>query len=450
MRLYKKKVLIVRGGVSGLSAARLCLEHKAYVYICDKKNLQEITDDKYIHLNCNHVEEEQIEKVVSFIDLIIVSPAIRKNSFIIEMANKYRKRVISEIELASHFCKKPIIAITGTNGKTTLTKLCSKMLNYYGEKSEVFGNINRGFAQHVTRVNLSEISYVVLEVSAQHMEFTNELKPSISVITNIKPEHMDEYESFNIYKYDKAKIFSNQKQDDYAIFNYNDKNCVELAKRCNAKCLWFSYGEKINKDGIYYKDSKICIVNKKETYVYMSNVDKLIRQDFIEHCLILILISQIVGIITIRDFVQNIDYSQFENRLELVREINNVKYINDSKATNPYCTMFALDILKNTVLIFGSNNQKKSDFSYLVESIIKNVKYTILIDETGIIVSEKLKEKNYERHCYVENLEDAIQIAKRKAEKGDNILFSPGGNSYPMFENHVKRGKEFKKLVRRL
>lgn len=447
MILNNKKILIVRGGVSGLSAARMCLAHKACVYIYDKRELKELTDDRYIYQKCNYVDDKQIEKVIQKVDIIVVSPAIRKNDIIVQIASKYGKIIISEIELGINFCKKPIIAITGTNGKTTLTKLCNKMINYYEKQSEAFGNINIGFAENVDRINLYNEFYVVLEISAQHMEFTKGLKPMISVITNIEPEHMDEYERFTEYRENKAKIFKKQEKGDYTIFNYDDKNCRELAKKCDAKCLWFSFNDEIDKDGIYYKDNKIYIVNNKKTSVYMSNVDKYIRIDFIEHCLILILISQVIGIKSIVNFIANINYREFENRLELVKEINNVKYINDSKSTNPYCTMFALKILKNVILILGSNNKKKSDFTYLVEYIVENAKYTILIDETGKIIEKIFQEKKYDKFQYAKNLQEAVQIAKQKAEKWDNVVFSPGGNSYPMFKNHIERGKEFKKIV---
>lgn len=445
-KLIDKNILIVGAGISGISAAKLCCSEGAKVYIYDQNNVEKLIKESSDLKKCIYVSDLNLKMLLKKINLAVLSPSILLNTKVGKLIAEQGIEAISEIELGYRYCRGKIIAITGTNGKTSTAKLCNEMFELQNFSHGMYGNMGIGFAERIK--NTDEKQITILELSAQQLQFSNNFHPYISVITNIKPEHQVNYPEFEIYFKDKIKILKNQTKKDICILNYTDEECKKAINFCRAKVLWFCSKGKILDEGAYYYNKKIYLrIENKEIFVF-DNKKGIVRQDYIEHALILVLIAYI--------FKLNIEYvikkifekASFEHRLEVVMKYKNRTFINDSKATNPYSTIFAIETNENVILICGSNNKKKNDFTELAEKIVQKVKFVVLYGETASIISEKLIKMEYFKYVIAENLQESVRYAYNHADQGDNIIFSPGGNCSPTFDNYYERGKIFKNIVK--
>lgn len=444
--LKNKNVLILRAGISGISAAKLCLMNKANVYLYDK-SIDSIYLDKEILERCILLNDNNINNYISLCDIVIISPAIRMHSDIYKKLNS--KTIISEIELGYLYSKNKIIAITGTNGKTTTSKLCHYIFNDLQIKNGLYGNIGIGYAENIN----IKTGFDILEISAQQLEHIEKFRPFISVITNIESDHINPYdkEAFfdkQYYTNCKLKIFSNQNESDYCIFNYNISNIKEIVEKCNAKIIYFSIEKKVPK-GFYYYQKKIYYCDCNNIYKIFDNNNNFFDKDIIESILIILCILLVVypKKISEKDIKLFKKHLIFENRLEFVSKHNKRIFINDSKATNIYSTIYAIKNYNNSILICGSNSEKLSDYNALAEEIKKNCKFVVLFDETKFEIEKKLLEINYHQYNISNNIYEAVNKAYSVSEENDYIIFSPGGNSKPTFKNHVERGTIFKSII---
>ena len=401
-----KKVGVIGLGKSGLAAAQLLKNKKIDIEVSDCLNTQEIREKAEL-LKEQGIKVEVGRHSPEFIknkNLIVVSPGVN-NPLISLWAKQKNIPLISEIELGYYFCRAPIIAISGTNGKTTTATLIDSLLRNATKKAAVCGNMGIPFSQIVLENNYE---IIVLEVSSFQLEKIDKFKPYISIILNIAPDHLDRYKTFEEYRRIKYRIFENQGKDDWGIINKNQISKIKYQK---------------SKAKILYLDEQ----NDNKQAVRLVGKILKIKKEIVDR--------------TLKEF------KGLEHRLEYVDTIRGIRFINDSKATNVDSVRYALEAASTPVILIVGGRDKGGDFGVLRPFIKEKVKELILIGEAKEKIRKELRGiKPIEE---ADSLEEAFNLAHQAAEKGDTILLSPGCASFDMFANFEARGKKFKKLVRK-
>lgn len=445
-----KKILIVGAGKSGVSSALLAkrqgFDHIFVTELLPEDNFpvtKKIFDE-------NGIEYEFGKHSVELLDLfdtIVVSPGIPPDNEFILKAEQKGKKIISEIEFAYQFNKNPIIGVTGTNGKTTTTALIDYILRTAGKKSVAVGNIGAPYSDFVDRVEPETI--FVLELSSYQLDRIDKFKPDVAIILNITPDHLKYHKTFSNYREAKFKIFSNQKAKDLLILNFDDKETYLAKSQAGGKVAFF--GRRPVEFGAYLKGNEICL-----RFPENANEEVVMKAGEINIPGIHNLYNSLASIIAVRFFeVTNekirealMTFQGVEHRLEFVRNLNGVTYINDSKATNVDSTYYALSSYNRPIIWIAGGRSDKNDYDFLNDVVEKNVKAIIAIGEAkGEIFAHFCTMKR----CFLEDtLEDAVHRAREIAEDGDIVLLSPACKSFDMFQNFEHRGNVFKELVNRL
>ncbi len=446
-----KKFTILGAGRSGIGIAKLLRKNNAQVLLSDSSPKEKLVylDEKV--LNEYSIEYEfgaNSEKVFDS-DIIIVSPGISPDSKIIKEAIDRKISILSEIEVASYFCNVPIIAITGTNGKTTTTELTGAILKEAGYDVHVCGNVGLAFSEIIPL--LKDNSMVVLEVSSFQLEYINLFRPNVSMLLNVTSDHIDWHGSFDNYFNAKLKINKNQKDEDLVIINYDDELLRKIISDLNCNVSAFSK-EKITDNNIktqsFLKDESI--------YYYQSKEEKIIEKNEIQIKGTHNLMNSMAAVLAVKKFDVSSEiikkaikeFSGVEHRIEFVKELNGVKYYNDSKATNYDSLYVALESFeKNIVLIMGG--KKGADLFQMVEQLVKErVKCIYAIGQSKDVIYDYFN--SVIPVLKFESFAEAVQYSKINSNKGDVVLFSPGYKSFDMFNNFEHRGEVFKELVNNL
>ncbi len=442
--LKNKKVLVVGLGRSGFSSAHFLLQHGATVTVTDiqkEKSLKESADK----LRQAGVKLELGEhNINSFItsDLIILSPGVPKEITPLRRAQEMGVPVISEVELAYRFCKSKIIAVTGSNGKTTTVSLIGDMLHHAGFRAAVAGNIGNPF---IDLVNRKGIDYFVVELSSFQLETIEFFKPYISVLLNVTPDHMDRYPDFNAYAEAKRRIFLNQEEEDIAILNEDDAVCRETIQELPFKKVLFSRKRELSQ-GVYLKNQKIVArLNSEELEIIPIKEIKIKGVHNIEN----IMAAIAVGLMCKADIESmRKTFSYFaglEHRLEEVTTIQGITFYNDSKATNIDSVSKALESFNRPLILLMGGRDKGGNFASLGPLIKEKVKLLLLVGEASGKIASSLSGIVPIR-CF-QTYSEAIEIGFKHAKPKDIFLFSPGCTSYDMFTNFEERGNYFKKQV---
>ena len=426
-----KKAMIYGLGISGTGAKEL-LEKEGYEII--------IVDDK------KAMTSEEALNHLDGIEFFIKSPGIPYNNFVKEVQKRGIK-ILDEIEIAYNYMiekgmKTKIIAITGTNGKSTTTAKISDMLNYAGYKAAYAGNIGRSLSEVLLKEK--DLDFISLELSSFQLENIENFKPYISMIINMGPDHIERYKSFDEYYDTKFNITKNQTEDLYFIENIDDVEIEKRAKQIKAKRISVSKFKKadifVKNDKIYQGEDDIIDVNK----LILKGIHNL------ENTLFMVATAEILKIDRekLKEFLMIA--TPLEHRTELFFNYGKVKFINDSKATNVDSTKFAIQANKNSILICGGYD-KGVDLAPLAEMIKENIKEVYLIGVIADKIEKELKKIGYEDnkiHKLV-NLENSLQDMKKRFTKESNevILLSPATSSYDQFNSFEHRGKVFKELV---
>lgn len=435
------KTLTVLGlGKSGVACANLAVSKGYKVFASDSGKARthlQMKLDKRVETEFNG-HTDRILKC----DIIIKSPGLSSDLPILKKAALNKIPVISEIDFAMRFVKpKKIIAVTGTNGKTTTTTLIYKIIKNYYKNAVVAGNIGFPLSSVTDKINKDTI--LVLELSSYQLEDSPNFRPDISVLLNITPDHIKHHKTMSNYVIAKANIFKNQKQGDYTIFNYNDKYLKKIIPLDNKSSFPFNF-TKQNHNCIYYKDSAFHIIHKNKKIDFVTSV-KIPGRHNIDNILASTAAAYLAGIPadSIKKTVSS--FKGVEHRIEFVKEINGVKYYNDSKGTNVDSTKVALESFdKNIHLILGG--QDKGSPYKPIYSLIKNkVKTITLIGEATPIIEKELK--GAAPIYKAETIENTIKKLHNTAKKGDIVLFSPACASFDQFKNFEHRGRIFKKIV---
>jgi UDP-N-acetylmuramoylalanine--D-glutamate ligase len=448
-----RKVSVIGSAKSGVAAAKLFKRNGFEVFLSEAA-AQDKTGKTFVNDIINSGIEHEFGGHSSKVydsDLMIVSPGVPQNSDVIRNAKKKGLDVVSEVEAASWFCKGRIIAITGTNGKTTTTTLIGEIFKDAGFETYVCGNIGKPFSEIAEETD--ENSIVVLETSSFQLDNIKSFKPFISILLNITPDHLDRYDSFEEYAGSKMRITENQNSSDYFVFNYDD----ELVKRSagsniKAKCSAFSMSAAVKEKF----ESGAYIDNLDLVYFYYMGEENIIDtqkliikgQHNIYNTMASVISARIFGIEKeyIRKTVEN--FKGVEHRLEFVREVGGVKFYNDSKATNVNSVWYALKGFSEPLVLILGGKDKGNDYSQIEKEVKEYVKHIIAIGES--------KKKVYDYFKDIipvttsESLDDAVSKAAANASAGDVVLLSPACASFDMFDNYEHRGREFKKIVNSL
>ncbi|MFC2083886.1 UDP-N-acetylmuramoyl-L-alanine--D-glutamate ligase [Bacteroidota bacterium] len=444
MEITGQKISIIGAARSGIGAAKLAKKIGAEPFVSDMSNYLKLEGSIEI-LKQEGIKFEfgkHSEKVYDC-GLMVTSPGVPSDSDVILGALNRDITVISELEFASRYCKGNIIAITGTNGKTTTINLCEHVLNYCGKKTYAAGNVGLALSEIV--LDLSEHDFVALETSSFQLDHIEKFKPKISVILNITPDHLDRYQkSFDNYIVSKMNILRNQNSDDFFIYNLDDSNIDTNVNYSVAK-----YGFSLDSSpqmGAYLYEGGLYFVNNEVRELVSSTIDLIIPgKHNIQNALAVLIIAKLLGCDNQNIKVSFSKFNGVEHRLEFVRELNGVKFINDSKATNVESVFYALQSFENPILLILGGKDKGNDYNKILGLVKDKVKkiYAIGSSSTKIgmffkdIVQVELKN----------NLTDSLNSAIIDASPDDIVLLSPACASFDMFDNYEHRGKEFKKVV---
>ncbi|MEW6377276.1 MAG: UDP-N-acetylmuramoyl-L-alanine--D-glutamate ligase [Thermodesulfobacteriota bacterium] len=378
-------------------------------------------------------------------DLIVVSPGVDLSIEPIQKALKKGIRVISEIELAYHFIDIPIIAVTGTNGKTTATLLIGEMLKEDGKKVGVGGNVGDPLILFADGGDRWEV--LVVEISSFQLEAIEDFRPRISILLNITEDHLDRYPRYADYIEAKARIFSNQHSGDVAVLNRDDPVVMKCGERVKAKKVLFSLEENLE-EGTFSNGQTITFrLGEKEESYSLANV-RLKGIHNVENMMAALTAARLSGCLK-KEIETVLDrFEGLEHRLEFVREIGGVHYYNDSKGTNVGSVVKSLQSFREPVILIAGGRDKQGDLSPLREMIQSRVKRLILIGEAKERMNRELGALT--DTAMAKTLEDAVLLAYQMAKKGEVVLLSPACSSFDMFRDYKERGKVFKEVVHRL
>lgn len=405
-----KKITIIGFARSGIACANLLYDLGAQVSITDNQD-NDITRLNASRLKSPDIKLELGKHTLNFIegrDLIVLSPGVSSLAQPVVWAEGLRIPVISEIEVGSMLCPATIIAVTGSNGKTTVTTLIGQILEADGKKCFVCGNIGKPFCSEV--LQMREGDYVSLEVSSFQLETIKDFRPKIALILNLSRNHLDRYKDMQEYFMAKKRIFKNQGNEDFLVLNSEDAAIGGLGQEVKSKVVYFSKNGDLNPNQA----------------AVMS-------------------VASILGIN--KDLVMEVfrDFKGVEHRLELVAEINSVKFINDSKSTTVDATLWALNSIQGNIILIAGGREKGNDYGSIINLLSRKVKEIILIGESR----EKMKQAFNGVVPINEalNIKEAVDKALAIARPGDTVLLSPMCKSFDMFKDYEDRGRSFKVAV---
>ena len=448
MELNNKRVLVVGLGKSGVAAALFLKSRGAQVTVSDSKPQEQLSEEIPILLDHGIAVETggHGERTFHGQDLIVVSPGVPVDSPALVQARALGEPVIGEIELAARFLPKNMVAITGSNGKTTTTTLIGEIISAGGYPTRVGGNIGTPAISLVATARRDSV--IVLEVSSFQLETIQTFRPKVAVVLNVTPDHLDRHRTFETYVDAKARIFENQHADDFAVLNADDPVCVELSDRTRAQVFWFSRKKEVQQ-GASLRDGRILFRDSSgQQEIMVASEIPLKGAHNLENTLAAICAGALMKCAPerIREAVRN--FKAVEHRLEYVATIRGVEYYNDSKATNVDATIKALESFPANIHLILGGKDKGSDYTVLNDLLRQRVKRVYTIGAAADKIESQVREAAEIVHA--ESLDSAVQRASASAQPGDIVLLAPACASFDQFRNYEHRGKVFKELVQRL
>lgn len=450
--LKNKKITVLGSGKSGIESSKFLSSLGATVLLSDNKELEKSTIDILNQYNIPYEMGYHSKEAIINSDLIIVSPGIPIDSDVLKLANTYKIPFISEIELAYLFTEIPIIAITGSNGKTTTTSLISYILEMTDKKVGCCGNIGIPYVSLVSSniFNTKKYEYYVIEISSFQLETIRTFKPYIGVLLNLNDNHLDRHKTREIYRNMKKRLFENQTEMEFAVLNSDYEDVISIKDEIKSKVIQISMKKELEQ-GVFLFDNYI--VSKKD-----NKLNKIIQIDKIslkgkhnlENCLAAVAVMEILNISN--DIVEKSlkEFTGVEHRIEPVSIIQGVTFINDSKGTNYTATIKAIESFNTPIILILGGRDKGGDFSPLAKIIKEKVDKVILIGETQTLFEKYLRSSNFDNIYYSDSLKGAVELSYKLARSGDTVLFSPACTSFDMFKNFEERGNFFKNYVREL
>ena len=447
----KNKTVILGSGISGIGAVKLAQRKGLEIFLSDSKNIKSETKKLLSKLEVKYEESGHTENLIKDSKEIIISPGIDLRSLIKSKPSLKKKKIISEVEFASRYTNAFIIAVTGTNGKTTTSKLIYHILKNSGFNVGLAGNIGYSFSESIVE---NQFDYYVLEVSSFQLDHIINFRPDISIITNISRDHLDRYDNkLESYAEAKFNIIRNQKSSDFFIYNGDCAVTTNKINNVSSKASAISLHSSKSKNQqnnylIHHKNKIKSSLNNNENMIDITK-SSLIGLHNVKNSMAAIAVSEILNISNKKIIESLKTFQNVPHRLEHFLTIHKVKYVNDSKATNVNATFYALNSFKKPIVWIVGGVDKGNDYSQLVPLVKSNVKAIICLgSDNDKIIS------TFSQHCNLivstNKMVDAVKSAYDISKQGDIVLLSPACASFDLFENFEQRGNLFKDQVRKL
>ncbi|KJS19256.1 MAG: UDP-N-acetylmuramoyl-L-alanyl-D-glutamate synthetase [Clostridiaceae bacterium BRH_c20a] len=452
MEVSGKKILIMGAARSGVAASKFLSGHGAQVILTDVKPvdaMQNVQKEvEVLGIETIWGEQPNIKKINP--DFIVVSPGIPLTIPPLVEAAQNQIPVLSELELAYRFSRAPVIAVTGTNGKTTTTALVGQLFQDSGRNVIIGGNIGKPLISDVEGLTAQDL--IVAEVSSFQLEGTIDFKPRVAIILNITPDHLDRHGTMDAYRSIKAQIYKNQAEEDILILNYDDPLVKKLSRGAKSHVIFFSRRNKLE-EGIYLLDGNLVINIGEGPVPICSPAEINIKGSHnLENAMAAIGAAYILGLQPEGIKKTLVNFPGVPHRLELVTELKGIKFINDSKGTNPDASIKALEAFNEPLVLIAGGRNKGSDFLEFAVRIKEKVKELVLVGEAAPEIKKAVLEKGFRLTNIHEaaDYHEAVKKAYNLAVLGDIVLLSPACASFDMFDNFEERGNVFKELVLQL
>ncbi len=442
------RAVVVGLGSTGVSCARFLAGRGAKVVLADDLSMDKLEKAKALIEACPDVDIKagaQGGIDLTGVSLVIVSPGVPYAHPLLSEARRRGAEVISDIELAWRFIDAPILAVAGTNGKTTTTTLLGRTLQEAGFKVFVGGNIGTPAIEYVE--NGAAYDFCVLEISSFHLETTLTFNPHIAALLNITEDHLDRYDSFEHYANTKFRLFENQTSEDFSVVNINDP---VIAKRAGSglgrgAVVPFTVSGEVDK-GLFLRPGEIVYRPGNDgEEVYPTSGFKLIGLHNMENIMAVIAMARLVGAPQESVLASIFGFKGLPHRMEFVRTVDNVTYIDDSKGTNIGALEMALRGMNSPVVLIAGGRDKGGDYGVLKTLVREKVRAMVLIGEARFKIQDALG--NLTDTLMALTLDEAVAVARSKAIAGDTVLLSPACSSFDMFKSYKERGERFKALV---
>jgi UDP-N-acetylmuramoylalanine--D-glutamate ligase len=443
-----KNISVIGAARSGLGAAKLIKKLGGIPFVSDSGSEEKLVQAKSIleSENITYEMNGHTERVYNC-PLMVVSPGVPSDAGVLKEAIERQISLVSEVELAYHYCKGKIIAITGTNGKTTTTSLCGHIFNTCGVTAHVAGNIGLAFSE--IALDVKENEFVALEVSSFQLDLIDQFKPDAGVLLNITPDHLNRYEnSLQKYAESKQRIYKNQNENDFLILNYDNETTLKYLRDHKSKSFYFSLNNG-QQNGCYLSGEHVIFkMDGNEKFKCKRSDIKIRGEHNLANAMAVISAAKVFNLENEGIVKALKSFEAVEHRLELVREIDGIKFINDSKATNVDSVWYALKSFDEPLFLVLGGEDKGNDYNQIKKLASEKVKKIYAIGSSA----EKIF--NF-FHSDVkveikETLEDVVNSAIKEARRGDVVLLSPACASFDMFDNYEHRGRTFKEAVNKL
>lgn len=451
MELQGKKVLVFGSGKSGIGASDLLAKVGAFPVIYDGN--AEIDKDAVVHKTdgaypVTVYAGELPKEVQDSLDLVVLSPGVPTDLPLVKSFYEQGLPVWGEVELAYRVGDGEVLAITGTNGKTTTTALLGKIMQDARESVFVVGNIGTPYTSKALEMKPNSVT--VAEISSFQLETIDEFAPKVSAILNITEDHLNRHHTMEEYIRVKELITENQGTEDVCVLNYEDEVLREFGKHLTPRVVYFSSGRKLD-EGIYLDGNKIILKDgEKEIEVVKTEDLKLLGKHNFENVMAAVAMAYYDGV-SLESIRKSIcEFTAVAHRIEYVTEKKGVVYYNDSKGTNPDAAIKGIQAMNRPTLLIGGGYDKQSGYDEWIEAFDGKVRYLVLIGQTKEKIKEAAEKHGFHDIILCENLKEAVKVCEEKAQPGDAVLLSPACASWGQFDNYEQRGDMFKEYVRNL
>ena len=450
MNVAEKKVLVFGSGISGVGAVKLLEKHGADVVLYDGNvnlDLEKLKNNLGEGCKAEIILGELPEEVMDELDLVVLSPGVPTDLPVVNAMRDKGVAIIGEVELAYQFGKGDVLAITGTNGKTTTTTLLGQIMRDYHGDVFVVGNIGNPYT--IAADEMTENSVAVAEMSSFQLETIVTFRPNVSAILNYTPDHLNRHHTMEAYIEAKENIAKNQTENDFCILNYEDEIMRAFSEKLNCQVLFFSSQHKLEK-GIYLEDGNIIYKNPEEVVVCNVNELQILGTHNYENVMAAVCMATVYGVPmdSIRKTIKA--FSGVEHRIEYVTEKKGVAYYNDSKGTNPDAAIKGIQAMNRRTVLIGGGYDKDSEYTEWINSFDGKVKKLILIGATREKIAADAEKCGFHDYVFADTFEEAVLLAADTAEAGEAVLLSPACASWGMFPNYEVRGEKFKEIVNSL
>jgi UDP-N-acetylmuramoylalanine--D-glutamate ligase len=446
--LRNRKISVIGAARSGIAVAKLLRSQGAQIFVSDKTGPDRLKAEAQTlsELGIEYELGGHSERVYDC-SLMVISPGVSSNAPVVVESRTRGNKVVSEVEVAGWFCRSPIVAITGSNGKTTTTTLIGRILGDAKKNHAVAGNIGTAFSSIV--LELAPTDLAVLEISSFQLDHCETFRPWISAILNITQNHMDRYDhSMEKYAGAKARIFMNQAGDDVLLYDADDEWTSTIVQQAQCRRIPFSM-HKVLPEGAYVESGKlVTVLDGKRNEIISVDEISITGPHNLYNAMAASMVGQLsgVGTASIRATLKN--FKGVEHRQEFVREVNGVRYYNDSKATSVDAVWYALQAFDRPIVLMLGGRDKGNDYSRISDLVQKNVRAIVAMGESADKVEKTLSPLKPVRRA--DSIDEAVLAAQTFAQAGDVVLLSPACASFDWFENYEQRGKVFKELVKNL